>query len=157
MAESFDILQTLNEYKGTWGTESGGKTVTVVAETMEAAASVLNEEGEGTDPIIIQCVKSQIKVSMPAIFVSFITEAVDSSGIAQTACQAYPGQYTLKAGSKQIFTAIPGDGFEFVKWQIDGEDAYNDQGTQATNAVEVLVIPSSATVITISAVFSASA
>ena len=156
MADTFETLQTLNEYKGTWGTESGGKTATVVADTMESAASVLNTEGEGIDPVIIQCVKSSIKVSMPAIYVSFVTEAVDASGVAQTACQAYPGQYTLLAGSKQIFTAVPGDGFEFVKWQIDGEDAYNDKEELATDAVSVLIIPSSASVITISAVFAAS-
>lgn len=160
MADEFNSLQTLNEYKGTWGVEAGSKTATVVAPTMEAAARVLNEEGSDIDPVIIQCIKQQIKVQMPEIYVTFNTEAVDSSGVAQVTCQAYPKQYTLLAGTKQVFTAVPGEGFKFLKWTIDGEeaiDATDPEGTKvATDPVSVLRIPAKATTVKIAAVFTTS-
>lgn len=155
MSEPYNSLQTLNEYKGTWGVELGSKAVTVVAPSMELAAKVLNSAGaESGDPITIQCIKQQIQVQMPEIFVSFVTEAIDTTGIAKDTCFAYPKMYTLLAGTKQVFTAVPGDGFKFVKWEINGklvDDAVT--GEPATTEVAVLQIPASPTTIKITAVF----
>lgn len=155
MGDTFNTLQMLNEYKGTWGVGEGSKNVTVVAPTMEKAAKILNAAGASSgDPVIIQCIKQQIQVQLPEIYVTFQSVAQDSSGLAQSTCFAYPQQYTLLAGTKQVFTAVAGDGFKFMKWQIDGEDVDDAvTGEPATTPVAVLQIPSSPTTIKVQAVF----
>ena len=69
-----------------------------------------------------------------------------------TACSATPMAYTLLAGDKQVFTATAGDGWEFEKWQIDGEDVEGEEGTKA---VALLTIPSKTSPVVFRACFKA--
>lgn len=141
--------QTLNQYIGT---DKLGNSTTIVAADMTTACKVYYDQEE-TDPVTMQLTKQNIKCVLPDVYVSFTTEVYDTTGAAAASCTATPGAYTLLAGSKQIFTATAGEGWAFSKWQIDGNDVEGDEGTKA---VAMLTIPSSASPITIRAVFTTS-
>lgn len=138
--------QTLNQYQGT---DDTGNTSTIVAEDMTTACSVYYTQNE-TDPLIMQCTKKNILCVLPTSYTTFTTEVYDETGAAATTCTATPTNYTLLAGSKQIFTATVGDGWSFVKWTIDGEEV-------STEPVALLTIPASSTTVTIQAVFEVTA
>lgn len=140
------IPQTLNQYIGT---DKLGNSTTIVAADMTTACEVYYEQ-EAADPVTMQLTKQNIKCVLPDVFVSFVTEVYDTTGAAATSCSATPGAYTLPAGSKQIFTAIAGEGWVFSKWQIDGEDIEGEEGTKP---VAMLTIPTKSSPITIRAVF----
>lgn len=141
--------KTLNQYIGT---DSVGNQTTIVAEDMTTACEVYHEQ-EDADPIIMQCTKQNIKCVLPTTYTTFNTVVKDNTGentAATAGCVATPVNYTLEAGTQQIFTATPADGWEFTKWQIDGTDVEGEEGTRA---VALLTIPASPTVIEITAVF----
>lgn len=142
--------QTLNQYIGT---DKVGNQVTIVAADMTTACQVYYNQ-ETTDPLTMQCTKQNIKCVLPTINVSFTTEVYDTTGTAKNSCTAIPEAYVLPAGSTQVFTATAGEGWEFTKWQIDGEDVSGDEGTKP---VALLTIPDSVTSVTIRAVFTATA
>lgn len=139
-------VQTLNQYVGS---DSLGNGTTIVAPSMEVAcnvyASQLNE-----DPVTMQCTKQNVRCVLPDVFVSFTAVAFDPTGVAQQTCSVTPGAYTLLAGTKQIFTAKPGEGWEFDKWQIDGVDVEGEEGTKE---VALLTIPTANAPIEIRGVF----
>jgi len=140
--------QTLNQYVGT---DKLGNQTTIVADSMTVACQVYNEQ-ESDDPVMMQCTKQNIKCVLPEVFVSFTTVVTDSAntGGAEASCTATPKAYSLLAGTEQIFTATPGEGWVFEKWQIDGVDV---TGAEGTKPVALLKIPTSASPITIQAVF----
>lgn len=143
--------QTLNQYVGS---DALGNQTTIVAEDMTTACSVYAEQ-EQSDPVMMQCTKQNIKCVLPTQYVTFTTVVKDSTGgnAAQLAgCRATPVNYTLPAGSQQIFTASATEGWEFTKWQIDGVDVEGEEGTKA---VAMLTIPASPSQIEIEAVFTA--
>lgn len=140
--------QTLNQYVGT---DAQGKATTIVAADMTTACQVYAEQ-ESDDPLMMQCTKQNIKCVLPEIFVSFTAEAWDTTGAAKTSCSATPAAYTLLAGDKQVFTATAGEGWEFEKWQIDGVDVEDDEGTKA---VALLTIPSKTSPVVFRACFKA--
>jgi hypothetical protein len=140
--------QTLNQYIGT---DAQGNATTIVAPSMTEACQVYYDQ-ETSDPIVMQCTKQNIKCVLPEILVSFTTEVYDPTGSSSTACSATPRAYTLAAGTQQVFTAIPGEGWEFVKWQIDGVDVEGEEGTKAT---ALLTIPASTSPVVFRAVFQA--
>lgn len=138
--------QTLNIYNGT---DATGNSTTIVAEDMATAATVYKRQNEA-DPIILQRTKAGVSCVLPEYYVTFKAEAYDqTTGAVTTACAVTPAAYYLLAGSKQVFTATAGEGYQFVKWQIDGADV-----ADATEPVAMLTIPESATAnCTIRAVF----
>lgn len=138
--------QTLNQYIGT---DKLGNSTTIVAADMTTACKVYSEQ-EASDPVTMQLTKQNIKCVLPDLFVSFTTEVYDTTGASAASCTATPNAYTLLAGSKQIFTATAGEGWVFSKWVINGEDVTGEEGTKP---VAMLTIPSSASPITIRAVF----
>ena len=141
--------QTLNQYIGS---DSLGNQTTIVAEDMTTACEVYHEQ-ENADPTIMQCTKQGIKCVLPTQYVTFTTEVKNAAGEAtpETAgCRATPVNYTLAAGTKQIFTANAAEGWAFTKWQIDGVDVTGEEGTKA---VALLTIPASPTSIKITAIF----
>lgn len=140
--------QTLNQYIGT---DNLGNQTTIVAEDMTTACAVYAEQ-ESADPIIMQCTKQNIKCVLPTTFTTFNTVVKDKSA-ATAGCTATPLNYTLPAGTKQIFTATAAEGWKFDKWTIDGQDVSDEEGTKA---VAYLTIPASPTTIEIEAVFVAS-
>lgn len=137
---------TLNQYIGT---DAQGNATTIVAPSMTEACQVYYDQ-ETSDPVVMQCTKQNIKCVLPELLVSFTTEVSDSTGAAVTSCSATPRAYTLTAGSQQIFTATAGEGWEFVKWQVDGVDVEGDEGTKA---VALLTIPPSTAPVKFKAVF----
>lgn len=140
--------QTLNQYVGT---DAQGNATTIVAPSMTEACQVYYDQ-ETDDPVVMQCTKQNIKCVLPEILVSFSTEVWDATGSSATSCSATPRAYTLTAGTQQVFTAIPGEGWEFEKWQIDGVDVDGEEGAKAT---ALLTIPSSAAPVVFRAVFKA--
>ena len=143
--------QTLNQYIGS---DSVGKQTTIVAADMTTACEVYHEQ-EDADPIMMQCTKQNIKCVLPKTYTTFNTVVKDNSGgntAATAGCAATPVNYTLEAGTTQVFTATAADGWEFTKWQIDGVDVEGEEGTKA---VALLTIPASPTIIEIEAVFTA--
>lgn len=139
--------QTLNQYVGT---NKVGAPVTIVAADMTSACQVYAAQ-ESEDPVTMQCTKQNIKCVLPDIYVSFTTEVYDTTGVAVTAgCKATPGAYTLLAGSTQLFTAIPVEGWAFDHWEIDGTEVTGDEATKET---AMLTIPASPAPIKIRAVF----
>lgn len=144
----------LSQYSGT---DAVGNQMVIVAEDMVTAATVYKAQ-QDADPVILQLTKKKVMCALPDIFVTFTAEAYDST-TAQvvTTCKVTPKTFTVLAGSKQIFTAEAADGYEFVKWQIDGVDAKNDEDEVITDAVAVLTIPKASRTCTIRAVFQLSA
>lgn len=139
--------QTLNQYVGT---DKVGNPTTIVAADMTTACQVYAAQENG-DPITMQCTKQNIKCVLPDIYVSFTTEVTDPTGVAVTAgCKATPNAYTLLAGSKQLFTAIPVEGWAFDHWEIDGVEVTGDEASKET---AMLTIPASPAPIKISAAF----
>lgn len=138
--------QSLNQYNGT---DAQGVTTSIVAPDMTTACTVYKDQ-EKSDPVIMQCTKQNIKCVLPDILVTFKTEVFDNTGASLTTCKATPEAYTLVAGEQQIFTAIAGDGWEFVEWQIDGVKVTGDEGTKP---VALLTIPASTAPVTFKAVF----
>ena len=57
------------------------------------------------------------------------------------------------AGTKQIFSAKAGEGYEFVKWQINDVDVADDNGSLIKDSVAMLTIPSTDRTCNIKAVF----
>jgi hypothetical protein len=140
--------RTLNQYTGT---DPQGNGITIVAADMETACKVYKSQQE-SDPVQMQRTKQNIMCVLPENIVTFTAEAYAASGVA-TGCSVVPGTYTLIAGSKQIFTATAGEGFEFLKWQIDGVDVTDDSGAVIADAVAILTIPSGKNACTIRGIF----
>ena len=135
--------QTLNQYVGT---DAQGNGVTIVAPDMETACNVYNTQ-ESTDPTIMQCTKRGVKCVLPTQYVTFNSEAWDSTGTSAATCSVTPGTYTVTAGTEQIFTAKAGEGWRFSKWLINGVDAEGGE-------VAMLTLPTSETgLVTVRAVF----
>lgn len=139
------LEQSLNQYNGT---DELGAALSIVAPDMATACEVYAKE-KSADPVIMQCIKKAIKCVLPDTFVSFKTEVANAAAKV-AGCMATPDAYTLTAGTKQVFTALPKPGWAFEKWSIDGADVVGDEGTKAT---ALLTIPSSATVVTVTATF----
>lgn len=141
-------VQTLNNYVGTDDTGNG---TSIVAEDMTTACQVYAAQ-MNDDPVTMQCTKKGIRCVLPVSYTSFVAEVYDPSGVARTKCSVTPGAYTVTAGTKQIFTAIEAEGWEFVKWTIDGNEVEGEEGTKK---VALLTIPASDTSVTIRGVFRA--
>lgn len=139
-------VQTLNNYVGTDDTGNG---TTIVAEDMTTACQVYAAQMD-SDPVTMQCTKKGIRCVLPITYTSFVAEVFDASGVARTKCSVTPAAYTVPAGTKQIFTATEAEGWEFVKWTIDGNDVEGEEGTKK---VALLTIPASETSVTIRGVF----
>ena len=109
---------TLNQYKGKF---AGGSEETVVAESIIKAATLLSDEVAGTEPSFIQKTLESIKVDQPRLNLQFAT-AISPAEAATAGCTAAPPSYTVLEGDAVIFSAVPADGWEFVKWQKQGVD-----------------------------------
>lgn len=136
----------MNQYQAT---AEDGVQATIVAGDMETACRVYNEE-KGEDALLMQCTKKGVLYEAETADVTFETTVYDETGAAASACSATPESYTVEAGSKLVFTAKAGEGWSFVKWTVDGEDASTDE-------VALLTIPSSTSTVAIQAVFAVDA
>lgn len=117
--------QLLNIYSAT---DSTANADTIVAEDMETAAHIYKSTHE-YDAIIIQRTKANVQCALPDVYVTFTAEAWNqTTGQVDKKCVVTPTTYTVLAGTQQIFTAIAAEGYEFVKWQIDGEDVEDSEG-----------------------------
>lgn len=125
--------QYLNQYTGY---DANNIATVVVAQDMETAVQVYKEQKE-EDPVQMQTTKKQIYCVLPDTSTRFSTSVYDATGGATTAgCKAYPTNGVVLGGTKQFFQAVPAEGWEFVKWQIDGEDV-----ADASEAIMQLTIP----------------
>lgn len=138
--------QYLNQYTGY---DANNVATVVVAQDMETAVQVYVQQRE-EDPVQMQTTKKQIFCVLPDTSTTFTTSVFDTTGGAVTAgCKAYPTSGTVTGGTKQFFQAVAAEGWEFVKWQIDGVDVED-----ATEAIMQLTIPTkSSGVCTVRAVF----
>lgn len=119
--------QLLNIYSCTDATANA---TTIVAEDMETAAHIYRQTND-VDAIIIQRTKAGVQCALPDAYVTFIAEAFNqTTGQVDKRCSVTPGTFTVLAGTQQIFTAIPAEGYEFVEWQIDGTPVENSQGVE---------------------------
>lgn len=126
--------QLLNIYSCT---DSTANATTIVAEDMETAAHIYRQTND-VDAIIIQRTKANVQCALPDVYVTFVAEAYNqTTQQVDRACSVTPGTFTVLAGTQQIFTAIPAEGYEFVKWQIDGVDVEDSDGV----SVMKLTIP----------------
>lgn len=117
--------QLLNIYSCTDATANA---TTIVAEDMETAAHIYRQTHD-VDAIIIQRTKANVQCALPDVYVTFKAEAWNATTKqVDKKCSVTPGTYTVLAGTQQIFTAIPAEGYEFVKWEIDGEDVEDSEG-----------------------------
>lgn len=125
--------QTLNIYSCTDATANAE---VIVAEDMATAAQVYRRTKD-VDPIIIQRTKAGVQCVLPDFYVNFSAEAYNqTTSQIDTACKVTPAAFTVLSGTKQIFTCVLAEGYEFVKWQIDGTDVED-----ATEPVAQLTIP----------------
>lgn len=130
--------QLLNIYSCTDATANAE---TIIAEDMATAAQIYKQTND-IDPIIIQRKKAGVQCVLPDFYVTFTAEAWNiTTSTVDKACKVTPGTYTVLAGTQQIFTALAADGYEFVKWQIDGHDVLDDEGEIVTSDVYKLTIP----------------
>lgn len=129
--------QLLNIYSATDATAVAD---TIVAEDMETAAHIYRQTHDA-DAIIIQRTKANVQCALPDVYVTFTAEAYNlTTSQVDKKCIVTPTTYTVLAGTKQIFSAISAEGYEFVKWQIDGED-YRESGELVSSDVVQLTIP----------------
>lgn len=142
--------RTLNQYVGT---DPQGNAVTIVAGDMETACRVYKGQQE-IDPVQMQRTKQNIMCVLPENIVTFTAEVYAASGLA-TGCSVTPAQYTIVAGSKLVFTAVEGEGWEFTKWLINGVEVTDESGATVTDKVALLTIPSGSNTCSIKAVFTA--
>lgn len=142
--------RTLNQYVGT---DPQGNGTTIVASDMETACKVYKGQ-QDADPVQMQCTKKNIMCVLPENIVTFTAEVFSTTGT-PTGCSVIPGTFTLLAGSKQVFTAVLAEGWEFTKWQINGVDVKDEEGALVTDPVAVLTIPSGNNTCTIKAVVTA--
>lgn len=140
--------RTLNQYVGT---DPQGNAVTIVASDMETACKVYKGQQE-VDPVQMQRVKQNIMCVLPENIVTFTAEVYCATAI-PTDCSVTPEQYTIIAGSKLVFTAIEGEGFQFAKWLINGVEVTDETGAIVTDKVALLTIPSGNNTCEIKAVF----
>lgn len=140
--------RTLNQYNGS---DDQGNVVTIVASDMETACKVYRGQQE-TDPVQMQRVKRNIMCVLPENIVTFTAEAYCATG-APVGCTVTPEQYTIIAGSKLVFTAKEGEGFQFSKWLINGVEVTDESGAVVTDKVALLTIPSGNNTCEIKAVF----
>lgn len=140
--------RTLNQYVGT---DPQANQITIVAPDMETACKVYKGQQEA-DPVQMQRVKQNIMCVLPENIVAFTAEAYCATGL-PTGCSVTPEQYTIIAGSKLVFTAKEGDGFQFAKWLINGVEVTDESGAIVTDKVALLTIPSGNNTCEIKAVF----
>ena len=140
--------RTLNQYVGT---DPQGNGITIVASDMETACKVYKGQQE-SDPVQMQRVKQNIMCVLPENIVTFKAEVYCATGI-PTGCSVTPEMYTIIAGSKLVFTAIEGEGFQFAKWLINGVEVTDESGAVVTDKVTLLTIPSGNNTCEIKAVF----
>jgi hypothetical protein len=140
--------RTLNQYVGT---DPQGNAITIVASDMETACKVYKGQQE-VDPVQMQRVKQNIMCVLPENIVTFTAEVYCATAI-PTGCSVTPEQYTIIAGSKLVFTAIEGEGFQFAKWLINGIEVTDESGAVVTDKVTLLTIPSGNNTCEIKAVF----
>lgn len=140
--------RTLNQYVGT---DPQGNQVTIVADNMELACHVYREQ-QSLDPVDMRRTKQNIMCVLPEHIVTFTAEVYSASGPA-TGCSVTPGTFTIEAGSKLVFTATAGEGYTFTKWQINGVDVTDEEGTVITDPVALLTIPSGSPTCSIKALF----
>lgn len=140
--------RTLNQYVGT---DPQGNGITIVASDMETACKVYKGQQE-VDPVQMQRVKQNIMCVLPENIVTFKAEVYCATGI-PTGCSVTPEMYTIIAGSKLVFTAIEGEGFQFAKWLINGVEVTDESGAVVTDKVTLLTIPSGNNTCDIKAVF----
>lgn len=130
--------QLLNIYSGT---DATGVAQTIVAEDMTTAASIYKSTNDA-DPIILQRTKANVQCALPDVYVTFTAQAYNlTTSVVDHACRVTPSTYTVLAGTQQIFTAITAEGYEFVKWQIDGVDVRDSEGTLVTAPEYKLTVP----------------
>lgn len=132
--------QLLNIYSGT---DATGNATVIVAEDMKTAADIYRQTND-IDPIILQRTKADVQCALPDVYVTFTAKCYNittSSIMTGGSCRVAPGTYTVLAGTQQIFTALAGEGFEFVKWQIDGVDVVDTEGNVIHDDVYKLTIP----------------
>ena len=134
----------LSQYNGT---DATGNATPIVAEDMTTACQIYHNQNNA-DPVIMQRVKQHILCALPDIYVKFVSKAVTAAGAVANGCTVYPEEYTVVSKTKQIFTAKAAEGYEFVKWQIDGVDV-----EEATDPVAVLTIPESSDTVQVQAIF----
>ena len=89
---------------------------------------------------------------LPENIVTFKAEVYCATGI-PTGCSVTPEMYTIIAGSKLVFTAKEGEGFQFSKWLINGVEVTDENGAVVTDKVALLTIPSGNNTCEIKAVF----
>lgn len=140
--------RTLNQYVGT---DPQANQITIVAPDMETACKVYKGQQEA-DPVQMMRTAQNIMCVLPENIVTFRTEVYCATGI-PAGCTATPEQYTIEAGSKLVFTAKEGEGFQFAKWLINGVEATDDSGAIITDKVALLTIPSGSNTCEIKAVF----
>lgn len=140
--------RTLNQYNGS---DDQGNVVTIVASDMETACKVYRGQQE-TDPVQMQRVKRNIMCVLPENIVTFTAEVYCATGT-PVGCTVTPEQYTIIAGSKLVFTAKEGEGFQFSKWLINGVEVTDESGAVVTDKVALLTIPSGNNTCEIKAVF----
>lgn len=130
--------QMLNIYSCTDATANAE---VIVAEDMATAAKIYRQTKD-VDPIIIQRTKAGVQTVLPDFYVTFVAKAWNlTTSMVDKACKVTPETYTVLAGTQQIFTAMPAEGYEFVKWQIDGVDVLDSEGTVVSNPVYKLTVP----------------
>lgn len=130
--------QMLNIYSCTDATANAE---VIVAEDMATAAKIYRQTKD-VDPIIIQRTKAGVQCVLPDFYVTFVAKAWNlTTSMVDKACKVTPETYTVLAGTQQIFTAMPAEGYEFVKWQINGVDVLDSSGTVVSDPVYKLTVP----------------
>ena len=140
--------RTLNQYVGQ---DPQGNAITIVASDMETACKVYRGQQE-VDPVTMQRVKQNIMCVLPENIVTFTAEVYCATET-PTGCTVTPETYTIIAGSKLVFTAKEGVGFQFSKWLINGVEVTDESGAVVTDKVALLTIPSGNNTCEIKAVF----
>ena len=109
----------LNQYTGF---DAQNIATVIVAPDMATAVQVYVKQKE-EDPVQMQTTKRQIYCVLPDTTTSFQAKVYDSAGGSTVAgFIAAPASGIVVGGTSQWFEARAAEGWQFVKWQIDGTD-----------------------------------
>ena len=122
----------LNQYTGF---DAQNLATVVVAPDMGTAVQVYVQQ-KNEDPVQMQTTKRQIYCVLPDTTTTFKAKVYDAAGGSTVAgCIAAPASGVVVGGTEQWFEARAAEGWNFVKWQVDGVDI------EDSSAIMQLTIP----------------
>lgn len=126
-------VSSLNQYKASFPDSTN---LQVAAKSMSDALVALSEMHPKEEPSLLQKTYSGIAVLVPSPAIAIDTKVTvqgNEDGGTEHGCVATPYHIDLvENGDKVWFTAIPGEGYKFDGWYLDGTQKSTDESFEET-------------------------